>query len=497
MELIFELSTKGRKGIKLPKLDVPEVSLPDSGLLRKEENNLPEVGEFELVRHYTNLSKLNYSLDSHFYPLGSCTMKYNPKISETISELEGFSSLTPNLSLAQAGFEYSQGAYSVLFKLEELLAEITGMKRFSLEPLAGAQGELAGMLIAKAYHKKKKNKKKYVIVPDTSHGTNPASASMAGYQVISVPTAENGAMDLGIFKEKLTDQVAAVVMTCPNTLGIFNTQVKEICQLAHSKDALTYYDGANLNAILGKIKPGELGFDMVHLNLHKTFGAPHGGGGPGAGPVGVVESLVSFLPGPQIIKDEENKFRLIQPSSDSIGRLAPFFGNFSVLIKALAYILILGKEGLKEVSDYSVLNANYISESLKNYYQAPFKTRCMHEVVLSASLQKEKGVSALDIAKFIIQEGMHPPTVYFPLVVKEALMIEPTETESKKTLDKFIQVMIKAAKKAEQGSESLKQAPSGLAFSRFNEAEAARKRNLVYKDKKAKLSTPVHPRGGQ
>lgn len=484
MELIFELSQQDRRGIKLPKLDVPKTELPPEDLLRQGHPDLPQVGELELVRHYTNLSKLNYSLDSHFYPLGSCTMKYNPKILESIAELDGFLNLTPNLSLSQAGFDYLQGAFSLLFELQNLLAEITGMSAFSLQPLAGAQGELAGMLIVKAYHKKKNNKKRDVIVPDTSHGTNPASVAMAGYKVVPVPTGPDGQMDTEAFKEKLSDQTAAVIMTCPNTLGIFNTQVKEICDLAHSKDALAYYDGANLNAILGRVKPGDLGFDIVHLNLHKTFATPHGGGGPGAGPVGVVKELVPFLPGPAIIKDQNNQFKLALDSLDSIGRLAPFFGNFSVLAKALAYILILGKEGLKAVSDFSVLNANYILESLKNYYQVPFKRRCMHECVISAVLQKEKNVSALDIAKFVIEEGMHPPTIYFPLIVKEALMIEPTESESKKTLDKFIKIMIKAAILPKQSPWILIQAPSGITFSRFDEAKAARDKNLVYKEKR-------------
>lgn len=484
MELIFELSTKKRKGFQLPKLDVFKASLPSSNFLRKQKTDLPQVSELELVRHYTNLSKLNYSLDSCFYPLGSCTMKYNPKISESISELEGFSNLTPNLSLVPDGFSYLQGVFSLLYQLEEVLAEITGMKKFALSPLAGAQGELAGMLMVKAYQKKKQNHKKYVIVPDTSHGTNPASVSMVGYQVVPVPTGSKGQMDIEAFKEKISSEVAAVIMTCPNTLGIFHTGIKEICDLAHAHDALTYYDGANLNAILGKIKPGKLGFDIVHLNLHKTFATPHGGGGPGAGPVGVKENLVPFLPAPLITKGKDGFYRLEEVSPDSIGRLAPFFGNFAVLIKALTYILILGKKGLREVSDFSVLNANYILESLKDYYQVPFKRKCMHECVVSALKQKEKGVTALDIAKFIIEKGMHPPTIYFPLIVKEALMIEPTETESKKTLDKFIAVMLEAAELAAKAPEKLKESPVGLAFSRFDEAKAARDRNLVYKGKK-------------
>lgn len=489
MELIFELSKEKRNGFKLPELDVPGQPLPDSNFLNEIQPDLPEVGELELVRHYTNLSKLNYSLDSHFYPLGSCTMKYNPKILESISELEGFSGLTPNLSLSQAGLKYIQGVFSVLIYLKKLLAEITGMDQVSLQPLAGAQGELAGMMIVKAYHKKRKNKKKYVIVPDTSHGTNPASVAMVGYEVVPVSTAEDGQMDIDMFKEKLTDETAAVIMTCPNTLGIFNTRIKEICELAHKKGALTYYDGANLNAILGKIKPGELGFDIVHLNLHKTFASPHGGGGPGAGPVGVVRELADFLPGPDIIEGKNDSFEVTYPSSESIGRLAPFFGNFSVLVKALAYILILGKEGLEEVSDYAVLNANYIFEALKDSYEVPFQRRCMHECVVSAKKQKEKGVSALDIAKFIIQEGMHPPTIYFPLIVKEALMIEPTETENKETLDKFIRVMLRAAKLPEESPWILRQAPAGYLFSRFfsrfDEVKAAREKNLVYKSRKS------------
>ncbi|MCF7872669.1 MAG: aminomethyl-transferring glycine dehydrogenase subunit GcvPB [Candidatus Omnitrophica bacterium] len=481
MELIFELSTKNRKGLKLPKLDISPAALPDKSLLRKEEAKLPQVGELELVRHYTNLSKLNYSLDSNFYPLGSCTMKYNPKVLESIAELDGFSNLCPNLFLSQAGLKYLQEVFSLLFKLQELLAQLTGMDKVSLQPLAGAQGELAGMLIAKAYHQRKNNKKKkYVIVPDSSHGTNPASVAMVGYQLIAIPTGSDGQMDFDLFKEKMTEEVAAVVMTCPNTLGIFNTEVKKICKLAHSKDAITYYDGANLNAILGKVKPAQLGFDIVHLNLHKTFATPHGGGGPGAGPVGVVEKLSQFLPQGSIDKDKNGEFMPRTEAENSIGRLAPFFGNFSVLLKALAYILILGKEGLEKVSSFSVLNANYIHQALKNFYPVPFKRRSMHEVVLSAAKQKKKGVTALDIAKFLIQEGVHPPTIYFPLIVEEALMIEPTETENKKTLDNFIKIMIKAAKLAKENPQLLKQAPSNFIFSRFDEVKAARSRNLNY-----------------
>jgi glycine dehydrogenase subunit 2 len=483
MKLIFEKSTLNRKGLKLPKLDVEECQLPADNLLQTEKIDLPQVGELELVRHYTNLSKLNYCLDSHFYPLGSCTMKYNPKISETIASFESFSNLSPNLSLHKKGLKYIQGSLALLFQLQNLLAEITGTCKVILQPLAGAQGELTGMLMVKAYHQVKNNQKKYVIVPDTSHGTNPASVAMAGYESISIPTGPDGQMDLKIFKEKLTDETAAVIMTCPNTLGIFNTQIKEICDLAHKYDALTYYDGANLNAILAKIKPAELGFDIVHLNLHKTFSTPHGGGGPGAGPVGVVDKLVPFLPEPYIVKDKNGQFSLYQQSPDSIGRVAPFFGNFQVLLKALIYILILGKSGLEQVSEIAVLNANYILESLKNYYQVSFKRRCMHECVISAALQKEKGISALDIAKYLIQEGMHPPTIYFPLIVKEALMIEPTETESKETLDKFIEIMIKAANLVDTSKDILKQAPSGLAFSRFDEVKAARNQNLKYEKK--------------
>jgi glycine dehydrogenase subunit 2 len=481
MELIFEKSISGRQGFKLPKLDVPEHKLPEGNLLRSEKIALPQVGELELVRHYTNLSKLNYCLDSHFYPLGSCTMKYNPKISETTASFEGFSNLSPNLSLSKKGLKYIQGSLSLLFKLQNLLAEITGMDKVSLQPLAGAQGELTGMLIAKAYHQKKNNQKKYVIVPDTSHGTNPASVSMIGYEPISIPTGPDGQMNLNIFKEKLTEQVAAIIMTCPNTLGIFNTNIKEICDLAHQKDALTYYDGANLNAILGKIKPAELGFDIVHLNLHKTFATPHGGGGPGAGPVGVKDYLIPFLPEPYVVKDENDKFSLYQQSHDSIGRVAPFFGNFSVLIKALTYILILGKSGLEQVSEVAVLNANYILESLKSDYKAPFRRRCMHECVLSGQLQKEQGVTALDIAKFLIQEGIHPPTIYFPLIVKEALMIEPTETESKSALDNFIKAMIKAARLAKECPQTLKQAPLNFIFSRLDEVKAARDKNFIFR----------------
>ena len=474
MRLIFEKGKKGRCGIKIPKSDVPSREFP-SRYKRKKGPPLPELSELDVVRHFTRLSQLNFCVDTNFYPLGSCTMKYNPKFTEQVEKISGFSNLHPLLSYISE--EAVQGALEVIYETERLLCEITGMDEFTTQPLAGAHGELTGLLLISAYHRYKENKKRYVIVPDSSHGTNPASSSTCGYETIVIPTDKDGCMDLRLYKERLSDSVAAVMLTCPNTLGIFNPHIKEVCDLAHSVGALMYYDGANLNAILGKVRPGDVGFDVVHLNLHKTFSTPHGGGGPGSGPVGVKGEICNFLPIPRIIKGN-SIFRLDFNRPNSIGHISPFFGNFSVILKTYAYIMLLGKEGLISVSEHAVLNANYIRARLKGYYELPYDRVCMHECVFSASRQKRYGIRALDIAKYLIDKGFHPPTIYFPTVVKEALMIEPTETESKETLDRFISAMIEIANLAKERPQALKDAPKTTPVKRLDEAKAAREPKL-------------------
>ncbi len=479
MQLIYEKSVSGRKGVMLPASDIPVAADLPQNLLRSESAALPELSETDLVRHFTNLSHLNFSVDTNFYPLGSCTMKYNAKILENSASL--FSGLHPVTALLPGGAEYCQGALGLLYDLSQMLADITGMDEVSTHPLAGAHGEMTGMLLVAAYHKAKGNRRKYVVVPDSSHGTNPASAAMAGYEIITIPTAPYGDMDLDLFRQAMNNEVAAVMMTCPNTLGLFNPHIKEIADIAHSYDALMYYDGANLNAIMGKVRPGDLGFDLVHLNLHKTFGTPHGGGGPGAGPVGVKMCLIPFLPVPRIIHDESSGNLRVQTDSPlSIGHIANFFGNFGVMVKAYTYIITLGRDGLIQASEQAVLNANYIKERLAPWYDLPYQQTCMHEVVFSASRQLKYGVHAIDIAKFLIDKGYHPPTVYFPLNVKEAIMIEPTETESKATLDAFIEAMIEAAVLAEKDPDSFKSMPVTTVVSRLDETRAARDRVVCH-----------------
>jgi glycine dehydrogenase subunit 2 len=408
-------------------------------------------------------------------------MKYNPKFTEKIAGMEGFSDLHPLMPQLLGGGRLCQGALEVIYNTEKLLCEITGMQAFTMQPLAGAHGELTGIMLIAAYHKARGRRRKHVIIPDSSHGTNPASAAIAGYDVIVVETDKAGCMDMDKFKSVLNEDTAAVMLTCPNTLGIFNTKIKEITSLAHSVDALVYYDGANLNAILGKCRPGDLGFDVVHLNLHKTFATPHGGGGPGAGPVGVGQNLIDFLPVSRVMKRPAGALYLEYNNPKSIGYIAPFYGNFAVLLKAYAYMLLLGRKGLIEASEYAVLNANYCLAKLKEYYDIAYDRPCMHECVLSAQRQAKKGVRALDIAKYLIDQGFHPPTIYFPLIVKEAMMIEPTETESKETLDEFIEAMICAAQLTEKDPQRLKDAPLTMPVKRLDETKAARDLNLCWK----------------
>ncbi len=474
---IFDKSKKGRHGVRLPTLDVDKKVELSNELLRKNEANLPELSELDVVRHFTRLSNKNFSIDKNFYPLGSCTMKYNPKIEEKVASLDNFNNVHPNMILNDLS-EDIQGSLEVVAKSEELLCEITGMDAFTLTPEAGAHGEMTGIMLIHAYHQKKGNKKRFVIVPDSSHGTNPATAAMVGYEVITIKSDKSGDMNIDEFKEKMSDEVAAVMLTVPNTLGIFNPKIKEICDIAHSFDALMYYDGANLNAILGVVRPGDIGFDVIHLNLHKTFATPHGGGGPGSGPVGVKDILKPFLPNLQVGK-RDGKYEFKKVDERSIGRISPFFGNYMVTLRALAYILILGKEGLENVSKKALLNANYIRVKLKEFYDEPYDIPCMHECVLSAkTLLKEHKVRALDIAKYLLDFGLHAPTIYFPLIVKEAIMIEPTETESKEDIDFFCKKMAEAVKLAKENPKAFHDLPKTLPISRPDETKAARELDI-------------------
>ncbi|MHC4727760.1 MAG: aminomethyl-transferring glycine dehydrogenase subunit GcvPB [Planctomycetota bacterium] len=479
MKLIFEKSVPGRKGIRPAKSDVPTTIDIKKELLRENDAQLVKLSELDVVRHFTELSRRNFGVDTNFYPLGSCTMKYNPKVAERIAAFPGFADLHPLMPQLRMGGMLTQGALKVLYEMDMLLREITGMAGFTMQPLAGAHGELTGIMIIAAYHRDKGNKKTTILIPDSAHGTNPASAAIAGYKVVTVPSNKNGVMDLDALKSMINDQTAGLMLTCPNTLGIFNPHIKEICDIIHSVDGLTYYDGANLNAIIGKACPADFGFDIVHLNLHKTFATPHGGGGPGAGPVGVTDKLLDYLPVSIVVKRNDGTYALEYDRPKSIGYIAPFYGNFGIILRAYVYILMLGKEGLKRIAENAVLNANYIRVKLQKYYDLPYPRLCKHECVFSASRQAEKGVYAIDIAKSLIDAGFHPPTVYFPTIVPEALMIEPTETESKETLDGFIDTMITIAKTAESQPEKLKSSPNTTPVSRLDEASAARNLDIA------------------
>lgn len=481
-QTIFEKSRTGRKGINLPKTSVKNANKLDSSLLRNSKAKLPELSEFDVVRHFTNLSKKNFSIDSNFYPLGSCTMKYNPKVQERVAGFDGFANLHPH-HITNKDHDSMQGALESLSILENDLKEITGMDTFTLTPEAGAHGEMTGIMAIGAYHKKKGNKKRYVIVPDSSHGTNPATAAMVDYEVITVKSGANGGMDVEAFKEAMNDEVAAVMMTVPNTVGLFNPAIKEICDIAHSYDALMYYDGANLNAILGLIRPGDIGFDVVHLNLHKTFATPHGGGGPGAGPVGVKKHLEEFLPDLRVDFNKNDGYFIKDINANSIGKIAPFFGNYMVLLRALVYMQTLGREGMINVSRKAVLNANYVLSKLKGHLDVPYDAFCMHECVLSAqSLYKEYHVNTLDIAKYLLDFGLHAPTIYFPMIVQEAIMIEPTETENLDSIDYFCQKVIDAVELAKTNPQEFKNFPKTLPISRADETKAARSLNIRWQD---------------
>ena len=469
--LLPDISQPGKIGCRLPSLDVAPTELPPKELLR-QELDLPEVSEVELVRYFTFLSKLNYGVDTGFYPLGSCTMKYNPKWHEDIAKLPGLTSIHPYQSIDSV-----QGALQLMFELQEYLAEITGMNVTSLAPMAGAQGELASILMVRAYHQARGDEvRRKILVPDSAHGTNPATAAMCGFGVNTVPSNGEGNLDLKKLEAMMNEGVAALTLTMPTTLGLFDPEIAEISRLVHERGGLLCGDGANLNSLLGKVKFGDLGFDCVQLNLHKTFSTPHGGGGPGSGPVCVKSNLADFLPSPLVIKNDKD-YTFTSPAK-SIGSLGASYGNFGVMVKAYAYIRSLGAEGLKEVSENAVTNANYLKEKLKAYYHLPYDRTCMHEVVFSGKQQKAKGVSTLDIAKRLIDYGFHPPTIYFPLVVEEALMIEPTETESKKTLDAFIEAMREIAREADENPEILHTAPHNTPVRRLDEVSAARKPDL-------------------
>lgn len=474
--LIFDLSKDGRRGFALPVLDVPAVDPADhipARFLRKELP-LPSLSELEVVRHFTRLSRLNHSVDIGFYPLGSCTMKYNPRINENMARLPGFAHLHP-----QQPEESVQGALQLIKTLEDYLAEVTGMDAMTLQPAAGAQGELTGLLIMKAYHKKKGNHKTKIMIPDSGHGTNPASCAMVGYEVINIRGNERGGVDLEDLKSKLGPDVAGLMITNPNTLGLFDESIGELAHLIHSVDGLVYYDGANLNAIMGWTRPGDMGFDIVHINLHKTFSTPHGGGGPGSGPVGVKKYLEPFLPNPRVQFDGK-KYKLQTKCRESIGPVMASLGNFLVLVRAFAYILVNGRQGLKDVSGYAVLNANYMMQRLKKTYHLPYDRFCKHEFVLSGKGLAQYGVKTLDVAKRLLDFGFHAPTIYFPMIVEESMMIEPTETESKGTLDCFMEAMEMIVKEAAENPERLKEAPLKTPVRRLDEATAARKPDINY-----------------
>ena len=495
--LIFDLSSPGRRACSLPAFDAPATPLTDlvpQDCLRQHDADLPEVSEIDVVRHVTRLSQINFSVDTHFYPLGSCTMKYNPKINDRIASLPGFANIHPYQPAST-----TQGALAAFELLEQTLCAITGMDAFTLQPAAGAHGELTGLLLIRAYHTARGNPRRKVIVPDSAHGTNPSSAHLAGYHVVTVPSNNRGEVDLEKFRAVLDDEVAAVMLTNPSTHGVFETNILEIAAMAHKAGALLYYDGANLNALVGLARPGDMGFDVVHLNVHKTFSTPHGGGGPGAGPVGVKKALEPFLPVPRLKIVEREALSIERKNADAsrftlhaprlawdydrpqtIGKMRSFYGSTGVLIRALTYILAHGDEGMRRVSEVAIINANYIKAKLKDLYDDPFPQACMHEIVFSARLQKKQGSSARDIAKRLLDFGFHAPTIYFPMTVPEALMIEPTETESRETLDRFIAAMRQIAEEITRNAETLHNAPFTMPVTRVDEVKAARELDVNF-----------------
>lgn len=470
---IYEISSPGRTGVKFPASDVPDTLVPQEFL--REELSMPEVAEIDVIRHFTNLSKLNYSIDSGYYPLGSCTMKYNPRINETTARFPGFAKIHPLQPV-----ETVQGSLALMHELQSWLGEISGFSGVTLQPAAGAQGEYVGVLIIRAYHNDRKDfKRTKMLIPDSAHGTNPASSAMSGFDVVPVATDENGNVDLESLRAVCDDTVAGLMLTNPNTLGLFEQHVVEVINMVHEAGGLIYGDGANLNALLGILRPGDLGIDIMHFNLHKTFSTPHGGGGPGSGPVGVAAHLVDFLPSPTVTIVEEGTddypplYGFATPAK-SIGRMKSFYGHFGMLVRAYTYISMYGKDGLKRIAENAVLNANYLMALLKDTYTVAYDRVCMHEFVLEGRWDDAPEVHALDISKRLMDYKFHPPTNYFPLIVPEALMIEPTETESKQTLDLFAEAMIKIAEEAKTQPELLKNAPHITPIGRLDEVKAAK-----------------------
>ena len=470
-----QISVPGRVGAVLPELDVPAQPMPEASLLR-DDLKLPEVTEPEVVRYFTRLSQLNYSIDTNFYPLGSCTMKYNPKVDDDMAFLPGFASIHPHQPASTV-----QGALKLLYRLQQYLAEMTGMRAASLASVAGAQGEFCGMLMIRAYHKERREDQRVrVAIPDSAHGTNPASAAMAGFEVVTVSSDSRGNMNLQALRDVADSRLAGVMITQPNTLGLFDTNIQELCETVHRAGGLVYGDGANMNALLGRVKLADMGFDVAHLNLHKTFTTPHGGGGPGAGPVCANDVLMPYLPAPVVAREstgDDESFSLETPER-SIGKVCGFHGNFGVLVRAYCYIRTMGDAGMSAISGNAVLNANYMLEALKSTYHLPYDRRCMHEVVFSARDQKARGVRGLEIAKRLLDYGFHAPTMYFPLIVDETLMIEPTETETKETLDAFIEAMKAIDREVSENPETVTSAPHTTPVSRLDEARAARQPDL-------------------
>ncbi len=471
---IFEIGSRGRTGCDLPPLDVPEadMSFLPRELRREHVEGMPEASEVDVVRHFTRLSRLNYAVDLGLYPLGSCTMKYNPKINEELARLDGFAGAHPFQDP-----ETAQGCLRVMWELERCLREITGMERFTLQPAAGAQGELTGILMIRAHLVRRGNPRHVMLVPDSAHGTNPASAALAGYRTEQIPTNSRGCIDLASLQAKMTGDVAGLMLTNPNTLGIFEEEIEAISRAVHEKGGLVYCDGANMNALVGTARPGDMGVDVLHLNLHKTFSTPHGGGGPGSGPVGVSKALEPYLPAP-LVKESAGRLVLDADRPESIGRLTTFFGNFGMHVRALAYIRSLGPDGLAEVSRRAVLNANYLKAKLKDVYPVAYETPSLHEVVFTDAGLERHGVRTLDLAKRLLDYGFHPPTIYFPLIVRGAIMVEPTETESRAELDAFVDAMRAIAREAEESPDLLRTAPHATPVRRMDEAAAARRPRL-------------------
>ncbi len=479
--LIYELSKPGRRALRFPQPDVPETELPDD--LTRDELRWPEVSEIDVIRHFTRLSQKNHAIDINMYPLGSCTMKYNPKINEEVARYPGFARLHP-----YQPEETAQGALELMYELQEMLAEIAGFKAVTLQPAAGAHGELTGCLIIDAYHKERGDTgRTKMLIPDSAHGTNPATAKMAGFDVVTVPSDDRGNSDIDKIRELIGPDTAGIMITNPNTLGLWDEHIVEIIDLVHEAGGLVYNDGANFNAILGIARPGDLGVDVMHYNLHKTFSTPHGGGGPGSGPVGVREGLEDYLPGPVVARDvagDGATYRWTQPEK-SIGRLHSFNGNFGMHVRAYTYIRMHGAEGLRQISEDAVLAANYLMARLKDRFDVQYERSCMHEFVVNGTRQKKQGVKTLDMAKRLLDFGVHPPTTYFPLIVPEALMIEPTETESKESLDFFADAMLQIADEAENEPETVTSAPHTTEYKRLDEVSANRNLNQRWKPEMA------------